>query len=70
LYQGKTFTTWEQAFETIESWAKQQGFNVKYNRVEKKPDGTFRKCTLQCEYYGNYVTKSNKETTTKRLGYT
>jgi hypothetical protein len=22
LYQGKTFTTWEQAFETIESWAK------------------------------------------------
>jgi hypothetical protein len=35
LYQKKAFTTWEQAFETIESWAKQQEFNVIYNRVEK-----------------------------------
>ncbi|CAB4468063.1 unnamed protein product [Rhizophagus irregularis] len=50
LYQGKAFTTWKQAFETIESRAKQQGR------------------TAQCEHHGNYVTKSNKETTTKRLG--
>ncbi|CAB4414328.1 unnamed protein product [Rhizophagus irregularis] len=68
LYQGKAFTTWKQAFETIESWAKQQGFNIIYSRVEKKSDGTFRRRTAQCEHHGNYVTKSNKETTTKRLG--
>ncbi|CAB4387304.1 unnamed protein product [Rhizophagus irregularis] len=37
-------------------------------RVEKKSDGTFRRRTAQCEHHGNYVTKSNKETTTKRLG--
>ncbi|GET57594.1 protein FAR1-RELATED SEQUENCE 11 [Rhizophagus irregularis DAOM 181602=DAOM 197198] len=68
LYQGKAFTTWKQAFETIESRAKQQGFNIIYSRVEKKSDGTFRRRTAQCEHHGNYVTKSNKETTTKRLG--
>jgi hypothetical protein len=67
LYQKKAFTTWEQTFETIESWAKQQGFNVIYNRVKKKPDGTFCRCTVQCEYQGNYITKSSKETTTKRI---
>jgi hypothetical protein len=50
LYQKKAFTTWEQAFKTIESWVKQQEFNVIYNRVEKKPDGTFRRCTVQCKY--------------------
>ncbi|GBC14651.2 hypothetical protein GLOIN_2v1796089 [Rhizophagus irregularis DAOM 181602=DAOM 197198] len=68
LYQGKAFTTWKQAFETIESRAKQQGFNIIYSRVEKKSDGTFCRRTAQCEHHGNYVTKSNKETTTKRLG--
>ncbi|CAB5360484.1 unnamed protein product [Rhizophagus irregularis] len=68
LYQGKAFTTWKQAFETIESRAKQQWFNIIYSRVEKKSDGTFRRRTAQCEHHGNYVTKSNKETTTKRLG--
>jgi hypothetical protein len=67
LYQKKAFTTWEQTFETIESWAKQQGFNVIYNYVEKKPDGTFRKRTVQCEYQGNYIIKSSKETTIKRI---
>ena len=67
LYQKKAFTTWEQAFETIESRAKQQGFNVIYSRVEKKPDGTFRRRSVQCEYQGNYITKSSKETTTKRI---
>ncbi|CAB5387583.1 unnamed protein product [Rhizophagus irregularis] len=64
----KAFTTWKQAFETIESRAKQQGFNIIYSRVEKKSDGTFRKHTAQCEHHGNYVTKSNKETITKCLG--
>ncbi|CAB4398842.1 unnamed protein product [Rhizophagus irregularis] len=70
LYQGKAFTAWKQAFETIESRAKQQGFNIIYSRVEKKSDGTFHRRTAQCEHYGNYITKSNKETTTKRLGCT
>ena len=41
LYQGKIFTTWQQAFETIEGWAKQQGFNIVYNRVERNSDGTY-----------------------------
>ncbi|CAB5376712.1 unnamed protein product [Rhizophagus irregularis] len=68
LYQGKAFTTWKQAFETIESRAKQQGFNIIYSRIEKKSDGTFRRRTAQCKHHGNYVTKSNKETTTKHLG--
>ena len=71
LYQGMIFTTWQQAFDIIESWAKQQGFNVIYNRVERKSDGTFRKRTVQCEHQGNYVTKSNgKQTKTKRIGCT
>ena len=72
LYQGKAFNTWEQAFEIIQGWAKQQGFNVIYGRVERKPDGTFRKRTVQCEYQGSYITKSNsnKQTTTKRIGCT
>ncbi|CAB4397946.1 unnamed protein product [Rhizophagus irregularis] len=68
VYQRKAFTTWKQAFETIESRAKQQGFNIIYSRVEKKSDGTFRRHTVQCEHHGNYVTKSNKETITKCLG--
>ncbi|PKK56466.1 hypothetical protein RhiirC2_799943 [Rhizophagus irregularis] len=68
VYQRKAFTTWKQAFETIESRAKQQGFNIIYSRVEKKSDGTFRRHTAQCEHHGNYVTKSNKETITKCLG--
>jgi hypothetical protein len=71
LYKGKAFTTWEQAFEIIEGWAKQQGFRVIYGRVERKPDGTFRKRTVLCEYQGSYITKSNgKQTTTKRIGCT
>ncbi len=70
LCKGIAFTTWEQAFETIESWAKQQGFNVIYNHVERNPDGTLRKRTVQCEYQGSHVTKSNKETTTKCIGCT
>src|SRR5271154_1880312 len=72
LYKGKAFTTWEQAFYIIESWAKQQGFNIIYNRVERNPDGTFRKRTVQCEYQGDYITRSNstQKTTTKRIGCT
>ncbi|EXX59509.1 hypothetical protein RirG_188450 [Rhizophagus irregularis DAOM 197198w] len=34
LYKGRVFTSWDQAFYIIESWAKQQGFNIIYNRVE------------------------------------
>ncbi|RHZ82619.1 hypothetical protein Glove_107g2 [Diversispora epigaea] len=71
LYKGKIFNTWQEAFDTIESWAKKQGFNVIYNRVIRKPDGTFRKRTVQCEHQGDYVTKStSKQTTTKRIGCT
>ena len=71
LFQGKVFTTWQQAFDTIEGWSKQQGFNVIYNRVERNPDGTFRKRSVKCEYQGCYITKSNgKQTTTKRIGCT
>jgi hypothetical protein len=33
LYQGKAFSNWQQAFNTIEGWAKSQGFNIVYNRV-------------------------------------
>ncbi|PKY61926.1 hypothetical protein RhiirA4_551076 [Rhizophagus irregularis] len=51
LYQGKAFTTWKQAFETIESWAKQQGFNIIYSRVKKKSDGIFRRRIVQCEHH-------------------
>ncbi|RGB24429.1 hypothetical protein C1646_773107 [Rhizophagus diaphanus] len=51
LYQGKAFTTWKQAFETIESWAKQQGFNIIYSHIEKKSDRTFHRHTAQCEYH-------------------
>src|ERR1043165_3360989 len=54
LYQGKIFTTWQQAFETIEGWAKQQGFNIVYNRVERNSARTFRKRSIQCEYQGSY----------------
>ncbi|RHZ44036.1 hypothetical protein Glove_772g18 [Diversispora epigaea] len=28
LYKGKIFNTWQEAFDTIESWAKKQGFNL------------------------------------------
>ena len=66
LYKGKVFNTWQQAFDTIESWAKQQGFHIRYNRVERKPDGTFRKRSIECEHNGEYSTKVNgKQTTTK-----
>ncbi|RHZ73176.1 hypothetical protein Glove_232g96 [Diversispora epigaea] len=68
LYEGKIFNTWQQAFEIIEGWAKQQGFKIKYGRVEKNPDGSFRKRTIQCEHQGKYISKSNKQTTTKRIG--
>ena len=71
LYQGKIFTTWQEAFNVIESWSKQQGFNIIYSRVERKSDGTFRKRTVKCEYQGSYSTKSSgKQTTTKRIGCT
>src|SRR2546423_1280589 len=71
LYKGRVFITWQQAFDTIEGWAKQQGFNIIYSRVERKPDGTFRKRTVQCEHSGHYTTKSNgKQTTTKHIGCT
>ena len=46
LYKGRVFNTWQQAFDTIESWVKQQGFNIRYNRVERKSDGTFRKRSI------------------------
>ncbi|RHZ83189.1 hypothetical protein Glove_99g275 [Diversispora epigaea] len=55
LYKGKIFNTWQEAFDTIESWAKKQGFNR----------------TVQCEHQSDYVTKStSKQTTTKRIGCT
>ncbi|EXX53672.1 hypothetical protein RirG_241820 [Rhizophagus irregularis DAOM 197198w] len=71
LYKGRVFTSWNQAFYIIESWAKQQGFNIIYNRVERNPDRTLRKRTIQCEHQGDYNTKSNgKQTKTKRIGCT
>lgn len=71
LYKGKVFTTWDQAFHIIENWAKQQGFNVIYSRVERKSDGSFRKRTIQCEHQGDYITKSSSnQTKTKRVGCT
>lgn len=71
LYKGRVFTSWDQAFYIIESWAKQQGFNIIYNRVERNPDRTLRKRTIQCEHQGDYNTKSNgKQTKTKRIGCT
>ena len=71
LYKGRVFNTWQQAFDTIESWVKQQGFNIRYNRVERKSDGTFRKRSIQCEHQGEYVTSStSKQTTTKCMGCT
>ncbi|RHZ61839.1 hypothetical protein Glove_345g74 [Diversispora epigaea] len=57
LYKGMTFNSWQEA--------KTQGFNIVYNRVIRKPDGTFRKRTVQCEHQGNYRTKTN--ITTKRI---
>ena len=69
LCQGKIFDTWQQAFNIIKDWAKYKGFKVKYDRVEKNPDGTFRKRTIKCEHQGTYETQSNeKQTTTKRIG--
>ncbi|RHZ68917.1 hypothetical protein Glove_292g81 [Diversispora epigaea] len=69
LYQGKIFDTWQQAFDIIKGWAKYKGFKVKYDRVERNPDGTFRKRTIKCEHQGTYIAKSNeKQTTTKRIG--
>ncbi|RHZ59531.1 hypothetical protein Glove_363g42 [Diversispora epigaea] len=69
LYEGKIFNIWQQTFEIIEGWTKQQEFKIKYSRVEKNPDGIFRKRTIQCEHQGKYVSKSNnKQTTTKRIG--
>ncbi|RHZ85293.1 hypothetical protein Glove_67g9 [Diversispora epigaea] len=65
LYKGMSFNSWQEAFYTIENWAKTQGFNIVYNCVIQKPDGTFRKSTVQCEHQGNYRTKTN--TTTKRI---
>ncbi|RHZ50854.1 hypothetical protein Glove_490g66 [Diversispora epigaea] len=71
LYQGKIFDTWQQAFDIIKGWAKYKGFKVKYDRVERNPDGTFRKRTIKCEHQGTYIAKSNeKQTTTKRIGCT
>src|ERR1044072_3681127 len=43
LYQGKAFSNWQQAFNTIEGWAKSQGFNIVYNRVQRNSDGTLCK---------------------------
>ena len=50
LYKGRVFTTWDQAFNVIEGWAKQNGFNIIYNHIERKPDRIFCKRTVQCEY--------------------
>jgi len=45
--------------------------NIIYSHIECKSDGTFRKCTIKCEYQGSYSTKSSgKQTTTKRIGCT
>lgn len=72
LYEGRVFVTWEQAFNTIEGWAKQQGFKIVYNRVKRNPDGTFRKRTIQCQHSGHYTSKSDgsKQTQTKHIGCT
>ncbi|RHZ71330.1 hypothetical protein Glove_260g9 [Diversispora epigaea] len=42
-----TFNSWQEAFYTIENWAKTQGFNIVYNRVIRKPDGTFRNVSIK-----------------------
>ena len=52
LFERKVFNTWQQALDTIESQAKQNGFNIRYNRVERKPDGSFRKRSIECEHQG------------------
>ena len=71
LYQGKAFSNWQQAFNTIEGWAKSQGFNIVYNRVQRNSDGTLRKRTIECEHSGHYTTRSkDKQTTTKHIGCT
>ncbi|CAB5374757.1 unnamed protein product [Rhizophagus irregularis] len=71
LYKERVFTSWNQAFYIIESWVKQQDFNIIYNHVERNSDRTLRKRTIQCEHQGDYNTKSNgKQTKTKHIGYT
>ncbi|RGB32486.1 hypothetical protein C1646_670084 [Rhizophagus diaphanus] len=57
---GRVFTSWDQVFYIIESWAKQQEFNVIYNHVEQNPDRTLCKHTIQCKYQDDYNTKFNE----------
>ena len=48
------FTTWQQAFDIIESWANNKDLIIVWNENQ-----------IQCEYQGSYVTKSNGKQTAK-----
>ena len=66
LFVGKVFTSWDLCDSFLKGWSKNNGFGIIKDRVTKE-GGSIRKRTYICEYGKKYTSKSNKDTSTKKL---
>jgi len=66
LFEGKIFTSWELCDSFLNGWGKDNGFGIVKDRVTKKGD-SIRRRTYICEHGKKYTSKSNKETSTKKM---
>jgi len=67
LHKGSVFRNWEEAFDTINIYARQEGFKLRKGRVEKTPDGIVRKRTVLCEHSGEYKPRNTQLVSTKYI---
>ena len=66
VLEEMTFTSWDSCDSFLKSWSKNKGFNIIKNRVTKEGD-SIRKRTYICEHGKKYTSKSNKDTSTKKV---
>ena len=66
LFSGKTLASWPICDEFMICWGKSKGFGVIKDKVVKEGD-TIRRRLYICKHGKKYTSKSNKNTSTKKM---